>query len=89
MFDEEFASNLRKARQDAGLTQAQLAEKIGVIKGCVSSYECGRTMPNLLRMRFISTVLCVPIDDIVPPASCSETIEADENQITVFNESGD
>ncbi len=37
---------LRKAREHAGLTQAELAELIGIARSSVVSYEIGRTEPS-------------------------------------------
>ena len=36
-----FAINLKKKRKEKGLTQEQLAEKIGRTKGCISNWERG------------------------------------------------
>lgn len=40
------ADRLRKAREHAGMTQAQLAETIGVAQRSVSAYENGQTTPR-------------------------------------------
>lgn len=37
---------LKRARLDAGLTQKELAEKIGVSRQAVSSWECGDRTPS-------------------------------------------
>src|ERR1700733_15591635 len=38
---------LRQARQRAGLTQAELAEKAGVTQSVISAYESGQRQPSL------------------------------------------
>lgn len=45
---EEMAGRLlREARQKAGLTQVQLAERAGVTQSVISAYESGRRQPGL------------------------------------------
>lgn len=51
--DSVAASLVRLARLDAGLTQAQLAERLGTTQSVVAAYETGRrqpTMPSLVRL---------------------------------------
>lgn len=50
-------SELKKARKKAGISQAVLAEKIGMTPGAVSHYESGRRMPTLQDCRKIRAVL--------------------------------
>ena len=38
---------LRRARQDAGLSQAELAARAGVTQSVISAYESGRRQPSL------------------------------------------
>ncbi len=41
---------LRRYRDKAGLSQQELADKIGVSKGFISALEGGRSVPNLDRL---------------------------------------
>ena len=43
MVDEFFHNNIRKAREEAGLSQTELAESIGVVRSTINDLECGRT----------------------------------------------
>jgi len=40
-------NNLRQLRLDSGMTQEQVAEKLNVTRQAVSSYESGRTRPDI------------------------------------------
>ena len=42
-----FRANLRRLREEAGLTQSDLARRIGSAPGYVSDLERGRRKPNL------------------------------------------
>lgn len=66
IFSKKFGGNIRAARMKRGLTQTELAEMIGVIPQTISSYECGRTEPELIRLLLISNVLATPIDELIP-----------------------
>ncbi len=44
MFD---GSTLRDLRTKAGLTQAEVARRVGIPSTVVSAYECGRRQPSL------------------------------------------
>ena len=56
----ESARIIREARQAAGLTQLELAEKLGVTIGTIGYYERGAGMPN-------SATSCTSD----PPTSCA------------------
>lgn len=50
-------SNLKKFREKAGITQAQLAEKVGMTQGAIAHYENGRRTPGLNECRLIVVAL--------------------------------
>ena len=41
---------LRRARQHAGLTQEQAAQKLGVRRSTIGNYEHGRSVPNIMSL---------------------------------------
>lgn len=58
---------LRAARVNAGLTQEQFAEAVGVSKLTVSDWERGKRRVKIYYLPIISRVLGVPVDDIILP----------------------
>jgi transcriptional regulator with XRE-family HTH domain len=50
---------LRRVRQRAGLTQAELAEAVGVTSGAVCRWELGDIRPTSARARRLADVLNV------------------------------
>jgi DNA-binding XRE family transcriptional regulator len=48
---------LRKIREAAGMTQEQLAEKVGVIRQTISNIECGVALPSIPTAKAIAEVL--------------------------------
>lgn len=49
--------DLRKIREDEGLTQEQLAEKVGVVRTTISNIECGLSLPSVPTAKAIGEVL--------------------------------
>lgn len=62
---EAFPNRLKTARREAGLTQKQLADLIGVGKAAVSHYEQGVIEPPLNRVILLSRKLNKSIDWLV------------------------
>ncbi len=61
-----FGANLKKLREDAGLSQEQLGEVIGVSKSTIGMYEQGKRMPNTNTiLKDIASYFGVSIDYLV------------------------
>ena len=61
-----FGTNLKKLREDAHLSQEQLAEIIGVSKSTIGMYEQGKRMPNTnTLLKDIASYFGVSIDYLV------------------------
>ncbi len=59
-----FSKNLKKYRQQKNFTQEQVAEMLGVSPHTVSRWECGTTLPDVLRLPEIANLYEVTIDDL-------------------------
>ncbi len=57
--------NIRFLRKQAGLTQAGLAEKLGVKRPVIGAYEEGRAEPRLQTLQHMAQFFGLPIDDLV------------------------
>lgn len=47
MYIETFSARLKKAREETGYTQRDIAQIIGISKSTIASYETGRTEPKI------------------------------------------
>lgn len=57
--------HLKAARVNAGLTQQQAAEKLGISKGTVINYEKYRTAPDIEVSKKIANLYGLSVDDII------------------------
>lgn len=60
-----FHDNLVSLRKLNGMSQEQLAEKIGVSRQTLSKYETGEALPDIGKCRVLADVFNVSMDDLV------------------------
>lgn len=68
-------NNIRYFREKAGLTQGQLAKKMGVALDSVSRYENGKREPRASDLRHMAEIFACTVDDLLnpmPPLSQAE-----------------
>jgi len=56
---------LRRIRRDAGLTQVQVAERLGVPQSFVSKYESGERRLDVIELRHVAEAIESTLADIV------------------------
>lgn len=72
-----FANTLKKLRENAGISQEELANALGISKSTVGMYEQGKRMPNTNTvLKKIAAYFGVTIDYLVGYMPCGETSEA-------------
>lgn len=62
MAETIFRARLVMLRKDRHLTQAQIAEKLGVSRPCYTCYELGNTTPNITMLCKIADIFGVNMD---------------------------
>lgn len=60
-----FSDNLIQLRKLKGLSQEELAEKIGVSRQTLSKWEVGETLPDIEKSRALADVFDVSLDELV------------------------
>ena len=73
-----FAENLKMLRKQAGMSQEQLAEKIGVSRQAVTKWETGAGIPDIENIMAISTLFNISIDDLLSNESGSKKLPETE-----------
>ena len=71
----EFGEQLRRAREEKGMTQQSLAEQLYVTRQSVSRWECGDRYPDLLTTKKISEILEVSLDDLLSGKEMEKVVE--------------
>ena len=60
----EFNEKLQELRKSKGLTQEELAEKLGVSRQAVAKWESGETIPDLEKCKLLAELFGVSLDDL-------------------------
>ena len=63
----DFNQRLRELRLAGGMSQAQLAEKMNVTRQTISSWERGKSYPDIGSLTHLAEVLGVEVQDILGP----------------------
>ena len=60
-----FSEKLKKIRKDEGLSQDQLAEKIGVSRQAITKWETGKGLPDVENMVIIAEIFKTTLDELL------------------------
>ena len=64
--DFKLGRRIQKVRKAKGITQEQLAERIGTGFQWIAHIETGREVPNVAMLRKIARALGVKVKDLIP-----------------------
>lgn len=59
------SKNLRHLRKKAGLTQVDLADKLGVTRARIGSHEEGRSEPGIVDLLMYSAFYSITVDSLI------------------------
>ena len=62
---KEVGKRITEGRRAKGMTQMALADALGISYQAVSSWENGRTMPDISKLPEISEILGISVDEIL------------------------
>lgn len=81
--------NIADRRKALGLTQAELAEKLGADTVTVSRFERGSHLPSLLRLERIADTLGLPLAELLSQSTnlCTDQALLIQGWLTNLNES--
>ena len=63
--DKLFCENLKSIRKEKGLSQKQIALKLGVVESCYANWEQGRTEPSISMLRKLCEIFMINIDELI------------------------
>lgn len=73
------SKNISKRRKELGLTQAQLAEKMGIEPETLSRFERGKHLPSLSTLEKLADLLLISIADLL----AEQPKTADEDALVI------
>lgn len=79
MNEQEFAQRLRQYRKDKGMTQQELADKLGVSNKTVSRWESG-SYPDVATLVALARALGVTVDELLDPKTPVRTLQKSDWQ---------
>lgn len=65
--------SLAAARVNAGMTQQEAAERLGVTRNTIITWESGRRNPGFMEITAIAHVYGIPVDNIFLPTELAES----------------
>lgn len=65
--------SLAAARVNAGFTQEEIAEKLGVTRATIVNWEKGRVVPKIPEVTMLSELYNIPTDNIFLPIKSTKS----------------
>lgn len=65
MDQKKIGEFIARCRKDKNLTQAELAEKLGVTEKSISNWETGRNMPDLSLFKDLCAIIDITINELM------------------------
>lgn len=75
MVTMEFGEKLKQLREEKGMTQQKIADKLYVTRQAVSRWECGARYPDLLTAKKIAEILEVSVDEMLSGEEIRQNVE--------------
>lgn len=72
---QKFGEKVKKLREENGMTQQTMADKLYVTRQAVSRWECGARYPDLQTAKKIAQILGVSLDELLSGEELKENIE--------------
>ena len=78
-----FGEAIKAKREELGMTQQELAERLFVSRQTVCRWENGSRCPDLFMSKKLSIVLGIPMDDLVPAEGLSSYVPPKEPGVDI------
>lgn len=85
MRNMNFGDKLKQIRKDEGLSQEQLAEKIGVSRQAITKWETGKGLPDVENMMILAEIFKTTLDELVSQAKPSRKKETVFQSETIYD----
>lgn len=85
MEPQKIGSFICSCRNEKGLTQAELAEVLGVSDKSISRWENGKTMPDMSLYESICKVLDIQISELLYARKLTDNEKVEQGEISALN----
>ena len=80
----QICERLKEARKNTGMTQEEVAERVLVSRATISSWENGKTLPDIASLISLSDLYNISLDELVKGDSkMTEKIKKDAKNLQV------
>lgn len=76
-----FGNNLRDIRERKGITQQQLADRMGVDRSTIAQWESGVSMPRMGKAIELVQYFCISLDDLVSGETAQPSLTMEETEL--------
>ena len=80
----EFSTRLKRIRLDSGLTQAELADKLGITNRAVGAWESGRSKPRLDKMKELAVLFDTTVADLMGEDAAEAAISGTSRMVPLL-----
>ena len=85
MNPESIGAFIREIRREKGMTQEQLAERLGISQRSVSRWETGKTMPDLSLYEPLCEALGIQVSELLYAQKMTNEEKAAQGEISALN----
>lgn len=89
MKQEKIGTFIAETRKQRGMTQKELAEKIGISDKTVSKWECGNSIPDIIHLEALCDSLDIKVNELLSGERLTDksySEKAEENIMTLIKE---
>ncbi|MCK9444998.1 MAG: helix-turn-helix domain-containing protein [Tissierellaceae bacterium] len=81
-----FAQRLKELREEAGLTQDELAKKLNLTQSTIAYYENGKKMPTMENAKILAQIFNISLDYLFGKMDKTKTAHLEESKLSLIGE---
>lgn len=85
---DKFTTKLKMLRLEKGMTQGEIANELGISRGCLANYETGKRSPDGDMLKKLAQVLNVSIDFLMT-GSDVRSVTLNEEELKIYTKANE
>ena len=86
--EEKFTTKLKLLRLERGKTQEEVADELGISRGCLANYETGKRTPDGDMLKKLAKVLGVSVDFMITYSDV-RNVTLNEEELKVYTKANE